>query len=98
MMNSDFRQGTQRISEQASVAGIRNDVASSVKAQRSGNTETVRENGGKIDENKTTVRTSSDILRDEHQGAVRNQQIGRTEEDIKQTKPALIMRKPMPLR
>jgi conjugal transfer mating pair stabilization protein TraG len=87
MMNSDFRQGTQRISEQASGAGIRNDVASSVKAQRSGNTETVRENGGKIDENKNTVQTSSDILRDEHQGAVRNQQIGRTEEDIKQTKP-----------
>jgi conjugal transfer mating pair stabilization protein TraG len=64
MMNADFRQGTQRISEQASGAGIRNDVGSSVKAQRSGNSETVRENGGKIDENKNTVQTSSDILRE----------------------------------
>ncbi|ORJ48506.1 hypothetical protein B2M27_20500 [Kluyvera intermedia] len=87
MMNSDFRQGTQRISEQASGAGIRNDVASSVRAQRSGNTETVRENGGKIDENKNTVQTSSDILKGEHQGAVKRQQIGRTEEDLKQTLP-----------
>jgi conjugal transfer mating pair stabilization protein TraG len=68
MMNADFRQGTQRISEQASGAGIRNDVASSVKAQRSGNTETVRENGGKIDENKNTVQTSSDILRESIRG------------------------------
>lgn len=86
MMNSDFRQGTQRISEQASGAGIRNDVGSSVKAQRSGNSETVRENGGKIDENKNTVQTSSDILKGEHQGAVKSQQIGRAEEELKQTK------------
>ncbi|WP_414057604.1 hypothetical protein, partial [Pantoea dispersa] len=45
------------------------------------------ENDGKIAENKTTVQTSSDILSNEHQGAVRSQQIGRTEEDLRQTRP-----------
>nr|WP_155763653.1 hypothetical protein [Pantoea agglomerans] len=74
------------MSEQAAGAGIQSNVANQVAAQRSGLMETLRENDGKIAENKTTVQTSSDILRNEHQGAVRSQQIGRTEEDLKQTR------------
>jgi len=88
-MREDFRSGSKRVSEQAAGAGIQNNVANQVAAQRSGLMETVRENDGKIAENKTTVQTSSDILRNEHQGAVRSQQIGRTEEDIRQTKPKI---------
>jgi len=86
-MRDDFRSGSRRVSEQAAGAGIQSNVANQVAAQRSGLMETLRENDGKIAENKTTVQTSSDILRNEHQGAVRSQQIGRTEEDIRQTKP-----------
>ncbi|MBS0899969.1 conjugal transfer mating-pair stabilization protein TraG [Pantoea dispersa] len=86
-MSEDFRSGSQRVGEKASGAGIESNVANKVAAQRSGLMETIRENDGKIAENKTTVQTSSDILRDEHQGAVRSQQIGRTEEDLRQTKP-----------
>ena len=86
-MSEDFRSGSQRVGEKASGAGIESNVANKVAAQRSGLMETIRENDGKIAENKTTVQTSSDILRNEHQGAVRSQQIGRTEEDIRQTKP-----------
>lgn len=88
-MREDFRSGSKRVSEQAAGAGIQNNVASQVAAQRSGLMETVRENDGKIAENKTTVQTSSDILKHEHQGAVRSQQIGRTEEDMRQTKPKI---------
>ncbi|KAF6653081.1 conjugal transfer mating pair stabilization protein TraG [Enterobacteriaceae bacterium EKM102V] len=88
-MREDFRSGSKRVSEQAAGAGIQNNVANQVAAQRSGLMETLRENDGKIAENKTTVQTSSDILRNEHQGAVRSQQIGRTEEDIRQTKPKI---------
>ncbi|MBS0907788.1 conjugal transfer mating pair stabilization protein TraG [Pantoea dispersa] len=86
-MSEDFRSGSQRVGEKASGAGIESNVANKVAAQRSGLMETIRENDGKIAENKTTVQTSSDILRNEHQGAVRSQQIGRTEEDLRQTKP-----------
>ncbi|ADU73070.1 conjugal transfer mating-pair stabilization protein TraG [Pantoea sp. At-9b] len=86
-MTDDFRSGSQRVSGQAAGAGIRSNVADRVAAQRSGLMETVRENDGKIAENKTTVQTSSDILRNEHQGAVKSQQIGRTEEDLRQTRP-----------
>ncbi|MFL6615355.1 MAG: conjugal transfer mating-pair stabilization protein TraG [Pantoea agglomerans] len=88
-MRDDFRSGSKRVSDQAAGAGIQSNVANQVAAQRSGLMETLRENDGKIAENKTTVQTSSDILRNEHQGAVRSQQIGRTEEDLKQTKPVL---------
>ncbi|MEG3126670.1 conjugal transfer mating-pair stabilization protein TraG [Pantoea cypripedii] len=87
LMTRDFRQSSERVSEQASGTGIRHGVADSVAEQRSADMETVRQNDGKIAENKTTVQTSSDILRNEHQGAVKSQQIGRTEEDLKQTLP-----------
>lgn len=86
-ISEDFRSGSQRVGEKASGAGIESNVANKVAAQRSGLMETIRENDGKIAENKTTVQTSSDILRNEHQGAVRSQQIGRTEEDLRQTRP-----------
>ncbi|OWS76606.1 conjugal transfer protein TraG, partial [Pantoea sp. VS1] len=86
-MSEDFRSGSQRVGEKASGAGIESNVANKVAAQRSGLMETIRENDGKIAENKTTVQTSSDILSNEHQGAVRSQQIGRTEEDLRQTRP-----------
>lgn len=88
-ISEDFSSGSQRVGEKASGAGIKSNVANKVAAQRSGLMETIRENDGKIAENKTTVQTSSDILRNEHQGAVRSQQIGRTEEDIRQTKPKI---------
>ncbi|MBK4771892.1 MAG: hypothetical protein FT726_19890, partial [Pantoea sp. Morm] len=52
--------------DKASGDGIETNVANKVAAQRSGLMETVRENDGKIAENKTTVQTSSDILKGEH--------------------------------
>ncbi|MFT4273126.1 MAG: hypothetical protein QM578_19140 [Pantoea sp.] len=85
-MTDDFLSSSRRVSGQAAGSGIQSNVADKVAAQRSGLMETVRENDGKIAENKTTVQASSDILRDEHQGAVRSQQIGRTEEELKQTR------------
>jgi conjugal transfer mating pair stabilization protein TraG len=68
-MSEDFRSGSQRVGEKASGAGIESSVANKVAAQRSGLMETIRENDGKIAENKTTVQTSSDILRHEHDAA-----------------------------
>jgi conjugal transfer mating pair stabilization protein TraG len=68
-MREDFRSGSKRVSEQASGAGIQNNVANQVAAQRSGLMETLRENDGKIAENKTTVQTSSDILKEEQDKA-----------------------------
>ena len=68
-MSEDFRSGSQRVGEKASGAGIESNVANKVAAQRSGLMETIRENDGKIAENKTTVQTSSDILRHEHDAA-----------------------------
>jgi conjugal transfer mating pair stabilization protein TraG len=65
-MSEDFRSGSQRVGEKASGAGIESNVANKVAAQRSGLMETVRENDGKIAENKTTVQASSDILRHEN--------------------------------
>ncbi|PIJ48160.1 hypothetical protein BOM23_24120, partial [Erwinia sp. OLMDLW33] len=37
----------------------------------------------------TTVQASSDILKGEYSGAVKGHDIGRTEEDIRQTKPKI---------
>lgn len=68
-MSDDFRSGSQRVGEKASGSGIETNVANKVAAQRSGLMETVRENDGKIAENKTTVQTSSDILKGEHEKA-----------------------------
>ncbi len=65
-MSDDFRSGSQRVGEKASGSGIETNVANKVAAQRSGLMETVRENDGKIAENKTTVQTSSDILKHEN--------------------------------
>ncbi|KAA8669043.1 conjugal transfer mating-pair stabilization protein TraG [Pantoea dispersa] len=65
-MTDNFHSGSQRVSEEASGAGIQSNVADRVAAQRSGLMETVRDNDGKIAENKTTVQTSSDILKGEH--------------------------------
>ncbi|QKJ89288.1 IncF plasmid conjugative transfer protein TraG (plasmid) [Paramixta manurensis] len=86
-MTEDFRNSVNRINQQAGEKGIPDNVAGKVSEQRSANSETISNNDGKIGENKTTVQTSSDILRNEHQGAVKSQQIGRTEEDLKQTQP-----------
>ncbi|MCW0323756.1 conjugal transfer mating-pair stabilization protein TraG [Pantoea dispersa] len=65
-MTDNFHSGSQRVNEEASGAGIQSNVADRVAAQRSGLMETIRENDGKIAENKTTVQTSSDILKGEH--------------------------------
>ena len=86
-MEDNYNSAAEKVREHAEGAGIPNNVAGQVAAQRSANSNVIRENGGKIDQNETPVQASSDILRNEHQGAVKGQQIGRTEEDIKQTKP-----------
>ncbi|MFD3227292.1 hypothetical protein, partial [Rahnella aceris] len=57
-----------------------------VAAQRSANSETIRENGGKIEQNEMPVQTTSGILKGEHSGAVAGHQIGQTEENLKQTR------------
>ncbi|WP_370425718.1 conjugal transfer mating-pair stabilization protein TraG (plasmid) [Pantoea vagans] len=79
-MREDFRSGSKRVSEQAAGAGIQNNVANQVAAQRSGLMETLRENDGKIAENKTTVQTSSDILKHEHDSAKGNFKAGHNKE------------------
>jgi conjugal transfer mating pair stabilization protein TraG len=86
-MTDNYLEAKSKVSQHAESAGIQNNVAEQVKAQRSANNDSIRENGGKIDQNKTTVQKTSDILKGEHQGAVTGHKIGRTEEDIKQTKP-----------
>lgn len=86
-MTDNYNAAAEKVREHAEGAGIPNNVAGQVAAQRSANSNVIRENGGKIDQNETPVQASSDILRNEHQGAVKSQQIGRTEEDIRQTKP-----------
>lgn len=86
-MEDNYNAAAEKVREHAEGAGIPNNVAGQVAAQRSANSNVIRENGGKIDQNETPVQASSDILRNEHQGAVKGQQIGRTEEDIRQTKP-----------
>jgi len=84
---SDFAAARARVAQQSEGTGIRNDIGNRVAAQRSENADNIRENGAKTGENKTTVQASSDILKGEHHGAVRSHDIGRTEEDLKQTKP-----------
>ncbi|MFD3227248.1 conjugal transfer protein TraG, partial [Rahnella aceris] len=86
-MTENYNSAAEKVRAHAEGAGIPNNVAGQVAAQRSANSNVIRENGGKIDQNETPVQASSDILRNEHQGAVKGQQIGRTEEDIRQTKP-----------
>lgn len=84
---SDFAAAKARVAQQSEGTGIKNDIGNRVAAQRSENADNIRENGAKTGENKTTVQASSDILKGEHHGAVRSHDIGRTEEDLKQTKP-----------
>ena len=86
-MTENYNSATEKVRAHAEGADIPNNVAAQVAAQRSANSNVIRENGGKIEQNETPVQASSDILRNEHQGAVKGQQIGRTEEDIRQTKP-----------
>lgn len=86
-MEDNYNAAAEKVREHAEGAGIPNNVAGQVAAQRSANSNVIRENGGKIEQNETPVQASSDILRNVHQGAVKGQQIGRTEEDIRQTKP-----------
>ncbi|MEJ5174667.1 conjugal transfer mating-pair stabilization protein TraG [Erwinia sp. MYb416] len=85
-VTSDFADGKARVAQQSEGTGIRNDVGQRVAAQRSENADNIRENGAKTGENKTTVQASSDILKGEHHGAVRSHDIGRTEEDLKQSR------------
>jgi conjugal transfer mating pair stabilization protein TraG len=86
-MTENYNSAAEKVRAHAEGAGIPSNVAAQVTAQRSANSNVIRENGGKIDQNETPVQASSDILRNEHQGAVKGQQIGRTEEDLKQTLP-----------
>nr|WP_037035621.1 hypothetical protein [Rahnella sp. WP5] len=86
-MTEDYNSAAEKVRAHAEGAGIPSNVAAQVTAQRSANSNVIRENGGKIEQNETPVQASSDILRNEHQGAVKSQHIGRTEEDIRQTKP-----------
>lgn len=88
-ITDNYNLAANKVREHAGAAGIPNNVEGQVSAQRSANSETLRENGGKIEENKTPVQTTSDILRGEHNGAVAGHRIGRTEEELKQTRPLI---------
>lgn len=68
-MHQDFDVGRARIAQQAEGAGIKTGIEERVAAQRSENADNIRENGAKVEENKTTVQTSSDILKGEHSKA-----------------------------
>lgn len=84
-ITSDFAAAKARVAQQSEGTGIRRDIGEQVAAQRSENAVNIREYGGKIGENKTTVQASSDILKGEHSGAVKSHNIGRAEEEYSQT-------------
>ena len=86
-MKDDYRHNIERISSQADKADIASNIGNRVSEKYTENSGKIGRTGGEIDKNKTTVQASSDILKGEHQGAVLNEQIRRTEEDLKQTKP-----------
>ncbi|WP_367144144.1 conjugal transfer mating-pair stabilization protein TraG [Pantoea stewartii] len=86
-MKDDYRHNVERISSQADKADIASNIGNRVSEKYTENSGKIGRTGGEIDKNKTTVQASSDILKGEHQGAVLNEQIRRTEEDLKQTKP-----------
>ncbi|MEI2606544.1 hypothetical protein V8O11_22540 [Erwinia aphidicola] len=88
-MVSDFGAAKARIAQQAEGTGIKTGIGEKVAAQRSENADNIRENGVKAGEKGTTVQASSDILKGEYSGAVKGHNIGRTEEDLKQTRPWL---------
>ncbi|MEA9392706.1 conjugal transfer mating-pair stabilization protein TraG [Acerihabitans sp. TG2] len=88
-ITENFHSATNQVGEHAESAGIRNNIAEQVAARRSENLGVISGNNGKIDQNKTTVQTTSDILRGEHSSAVTGHKIGRTEEEIKQSRPLI---------
>ena len=85
-MKDDYRHNIERISSQADKADIAPNIGNRVSEKYAENSGKIGRTGGEIDKNKTTVQASSGILRGEHQTAVLNEQIRRTEEDLKQTR------------
>ena len=86
-IQSDFERNRQQAGEQANGAGIMNNVKEQAAEQRSVNEGNIRENSGKIEENRSTVQTSSDKLKAEHGAAVLDNNIKRAEEDLDQRQP-----------
>jgi conjugal transfer mating pair stabilization protein TraG len=86
-MREDFERNQSALPGAAESFKGGGDISRKVAEQRSANGQKISNSSEEIEKNKTTVQTSSDILRNEHHGAVISQQIGRTEEDLKQTKP-----------
>lgn len=87
LISGDYQAGVDRINQQAGSLSSPQNIADKLADRNFENTGKIGQIDGEISKNKSTVQASSDILRGEHQGAVKSQQIGRTEEDIKQTKP-----------
>lgn len=85
-MKDDYRHNIERISSQADKTDIASNIGNRVSEKYTENSGKIGRTGGEIDKNKTTVQASSGILRGEHQTAVLNEQIRRTEEDLKQTR------------
>lgn len=71
-VTSDFADARARVAQQSEGTGIRKDIGEQVAAQRSENVVNIKENGVKVEENKTTVQASSDILKGEHSKAQSN--------------------------
>ncbi|WP_273759514.1 conjugal transfer mating-pair stabilization protein TraG [Pantoea ananatis] len=86
-LKDDYRHGIDRINTQADKADIESNIGNRAAEKYAENSGKVGQIGGEINKNKTTVQASSDILKGEHQSAVLNEQIRRTQEDLKQTKP-----------
>ncbi|QQN37477.1 conjugal transfer mating pair stabilization protein TraG (plasmid) [Rahnella aceris] len=68
-MTENYNSAAEKVRAHAESAGIPNNVAGQVAAQRSANSEVISGNGEKIDQNKTPVQTTSDILKGEHNKA-----------------------------
>jgi len=89
LISGDYQAGVDRINQQAgSLSGPQN-IADKLADRNFENTGKIGQIDGEISKNKSTVQASSDILRNEHQGAVKSQQIGRAEEEISQAKPKI---------
>ena len=83
----DYNSSVTRVNEQSGSLNTSQNIAEKVADRNFENTGKIGDIDREISKNKSTVQASSDILRNEHKGAVRSQEIGRTEEDLKQTKP-----------
>lgn len=85
-MKDDFRRNQEALKEKsADGVGAESDIKQRVAEQRSANEHNIHKSAGEIDKNRSTVQTSSDMLKDENQGAKGRFVVGRQSAERDQT-------------